>query len=162
GWWFGRLPPPPDRPNVLILTLDTTRADHLRSFGYLRRTTPNLDRLARRSFVFPNAWAPMATTLPSHTSLLTGAWPLEHGVLATIGHGGRRTLPTDALVPVPERFRRAGWQTAAFVSATPLAEGTGIERGFEKFDHAPDKLVRKAWGTTDAACGWLRRHGDAP
>ncbi|MEQ1504692.1 MAG: sulfatase [Myxococcota bacterium] len=155
------LPKRPEVPNLLLVTLDTTRADHLGPYGYLRDTTPALDALAARSTVYTAAWAPMATTLPSHTSLMTGVWPLEHGVLANVQHGGRRTLPSDRLVPVAELFRAAGYLTAAFVSATPLKSGTGIERGFATFDQS-DRNVRHARHTTDAAIAWLERYGRSP
>ncbi|MEQ1566158.1 MAG: sulfatase [Myxococcota bacterium] len=159
--WLGCTPPVPDQPNVLLITLDTTRADHLASYGYPRRTTPNLDALAARAYRFTDAWAPMATTLPSHTSLLTGTWPLEHGVLGNVAHGGRRTLPSDALRPVTELFHDRGYVTAAFVSATPLATGTGVERGFDTFDDA-GRNVRHAHRTTEAAAGWLRKNAKKP
>lgn len=155
------IPPPCARPNLLLITLDTTRADHLPMYGYVRDTTPNLRRLAQRSRLFSAAWAPMATTLPSHTSLMTGAWPLEHGVLGNAEHGGRIALPTDALQPIAGLLRDAGYQTAAFVSATPVREGTGIERGFEVFDD-PERNVRHAKQTTTAAARWLREHGGEP
>ena len=68
-------------PPILILTLDTTRADHLGLYGYFRDTSPNLDILASQSLVFDDAIAPMATTLPSHLSLMTGLQPLEFAKL---------------------------------------------------------------------------------
>lgn len=154
-------PAAPVRPNVLLITLDTTRADHLSSYGYFRSTTPRLDGLARRSIVFEDAWAPMATTLPSHLSMMTARWPLEHGVLANVEQGGQRLRPTSALVPAAELFTRAGWNTAAFVSATPVKQGSGIERGFAVFDE-DHRAVRHARQTTDAALEWLRHNGSAP
>ena len=161
AWLYDDLAQPAARPNVLIITLDTTRADHLSPYGYFRQTTPQLDRLARRSLTFEVAWAPMATTLPSHTSLMTGTWPLEHGVLSNIEHGGRRARPSDDLVPLSDLFAAAGWQTGAFVSAAPLYRGTGIERGFQRFDHW-ERPRRHARATTDAALKWIRKREDAP
>jgi arylsulfatase A-like enzyme len=160
---LGKLPAGLERSelNVLLITLDTTRADHLSAYGYFRRTSPTLDRLARRSLTFDAAWAPMATTLPSHVSLMSGVWPLEHGVLGNIEHGGRRMRPSAAIVPVAELFDAAGWATGGFVSAPPLHQGTGIERGFDTFDQG-EKLHRSARGTTDAATAWLRRHVREP
>ena len=158
---FDALAPIPDRANVLLITLDTTRADHLSAYGYFRSTTPNLARLSRRSLIFDRAWAPMATTLPSHTSLMTGTWPLEHGVLGNVEHGGRRSRPSDGLVPLAELFSDAGWRTGAFVSAVPVYEGTGIERGFAAFDQW-DRPRRHARATTDAAAKWIREQRKAP
>ena len=79
-----------ERPNILLITLDTTRADHLSAYGYYRETTPVLDKLAHKSVFFEHFVAPMATTLPTHTSLFTGTYPLEHGVRANVTHGGRQ------------------------------------------------------------------------
>ncbi|MEZ4238162.1 MAG: sulfatase [Myxococcota bacterium] len=155
-------PAPPDGPvNVLLVTLDTTRADHLSAYGYIRPTTPHLRALAERSLTFDAAWAPMATTLPSHTSLMTGVWPLEHGVLSNVEHGGRRLVASEAIVPAAQLFADAGYATAAFVSAAPLHRGTGIERGFATFDQG-DRVVRPGRVTTEAALGWLREHVREP
>jgi Sulfatase len=76
-----RPPPTVLRPNILILTLDTTRADHLGAYGYFRDTSPAIDALARESIVFERAIAPMATTLPTHVSVFTATAPIEHGRL---------------------------------------------------------------------------------
>jgi arylsulfatase A-like enzyme len=144
------------RQNVLLITLDTTRADHLATYGYFRETTPHLDRLAGESVVFDQFLVPMATTLPTHTSIFTGAWPLEHGVLANIKHGGMVHRSSESLESVVEVFQRAGYRTAGFVSASPLKRGTGVEQGFKNFDE-PEAPSRNAFRTVDRARGWLRR-----
>ncbi len=154
-------PRPPDRPDVLIVTLDTTRADHLGSWGYFRDTSPELDALARESIVFDAAYAPMATTLPTHVSVFTATAPLEHGVLANTTQGGQRFVPAPQLRPAAEVARDAGYSTAAFVSAAPLKRGSGVETGFATFGEPEDKH-RPATGTIDAAIGWLEANGDAP
>ena len=74
----------PGKPDVVIITVDTLRADHLGCYGYFRETSPHIDALARESLVFESCLAPMATTLPTHTSLFTATWPIEHGVLANV------------------------------------------------------------------------------
>ncbi len=84
-------------PNIVLITLDTTRADHLGAYGYFRDTSPRIDAFAEQSIVFEHAIAPMATTLPTHVSILTATYPLEHGVLANVMHGGRRFLPAAGL-----------------------------------------------------------------
>src|SRR5690242_4539382 len=66
--------------NVVLVTIDTLRADHLPSYGYNRVRTPNLDRLAKQSFLFENAFAHVPMTLPSHCSIMTGLLPVSHGV----------------------------------------------------------------------------------
>lgn len=149
--------PEPSWPNVVIVTLDTTRADHLGLYGYFRDTSPHLDAFAGQALVFEEALAPMATTLPTHTSLLTATEPLEHGVLANLGHGGRRFVPSAALRSFATVAAAAGFETGAFVSAAPLKRGSGVEEGFATFDEpAGQATVRKGDATVDAALAWLR------
>jgi arylsulfatase A-like enzyme len=145
----------PSPPNIVVVTLDTTRADHLGLYGYFRDTSPRLDEFAAEGLVFDGALAPMAVTLPSHLSLFTAAHPLEHGVLDNHNRG-RRWLAPSALRSFPEACREAGYRTAAFVSAAPLRAGSGIERGFETFDE-PDarSSQRDGRATTDRAVAWL-------
>ena len=147
-------PAPP--PNVVLVTLDTTRADHLGLYGYFRDTSPQLDAFAAGSIVYERALTPMATTLPAHTSILTGRAPLEHGVLANLEHGGRRFAPAPGLRSFAEFCREAGWRTGAFVSAAPLERGSGLEAGFE-IDHQPGEGFPQRRGefTANAALRWL-------
>jgi arylsulfatase len=154
-------PPPSDLPNLLVVTLDTTRADHLGTYGYFRETSPVLDDLARNSLVFENAIAPIATTLPSHVSLFTGTAPYEHGVLANETQAGQRFVPAAGLRPISEIAARLGYRTAAFVSAAPLKRDSGIETGFETFDEPAGKR-RAGRETADAAIEWLSRVGATP
>jgi arylsulfatase A-like enzyme len=157
----GCAPSPP--PNLVVVTLDTTRADHLGLYGYFRDTSPRLDALGRESIVFERAFAPMAITLPSHLSLFTASHPLEHGVLANQRRHGRRWSASPGLVSFAQAARRAGHRTAAFVSAAPLRAGSGIEAGFEVYDEPPaDLSARSGQLTTDAALAWLAQIGDAP
>jgi len=145
------------RPNILLITLDTTRADHMSAYGYYRETTPTLDALAHKSIFFENFIAPMATTLPTHTSLFTGTYPLEHGVRANVMHGGQRFRASPSLQSIADVLRDSGYQTAAFVSATPLKAGSGIESGFDHFDQ-PTTVHRSASRTTQRAFKWTRQH----
>ena len=148
-------------PNIVIVTLDTTRADHLGLYGYPRDTSPMLDRFAEQAIVFDRAIVPMATTLPTHTSLFTATQPLEHGVLANSTQGGRRFVSAPQLRLFAELARAAGWQTAAFVSGLPLKRGSGLEQGFESFDE-PGGKERRAGATTSAAIDWLAAKPRAP
>jgi arylsulfatase len=150
-------------PNLVIVTLDTTRADHLGFYGYFRDTSPRFDALAADSIVFDRAIAPMATTLPTHVSLFTGAYPLEHGVLANVMHGGRRFVPAAGLRSFASVAGEAGYRTAAFVSAAPLKRDSGIDAGFEVFDEpAPTASQRPGPDTTDAVLAWLDQQGPVP
>src|SRR5262245_34154602 len=121
----------PSEPNLVFITLDTTRADHLGLYGYFRETSPALDAFAKQAIVFERNLSPMATTLPTHTTLFTATQPLEHGVLANGTHDGSRFVPTPQLRLLAELARSGGWRTGAFVSAAPLKKGSGIETGFE-------------------------------
>ena len=130
------------QPNVLIITIDTLRADHLGFLGYGRPTSPRLDKLAAESVVFERAYAPIATTLPSHTSMFTGVAPHEHGVLANITDG-RTYERREDLSTLPELFEAAGYATRAVVAATPLQPRFGLDAGFGGYS-GPKKQQRVA------------------
>ena len=147
-------PVDPAPPDIALITLDTTRADHLGCYGYHRNTSPEIDRFAEGALLFERHIVPMSTTLPSHMSLMTAVYPGEHGVLANIKHGGRPVVAAGTLHLFAEFAREEGLATAAFVSAAPLKQGSGIERGFELFDQ-PEGRERRAATTTDRALAWL-------
>ncbi len=120
--------PQPARANVLLITIDTLRRDHVSSYGYRRETTPNLDRLAAEGLIFDNASTPRAKTSPALASLFTGSYPHEHGVRELL-------QPLDPEVPVlAQALRRAGYQCAAIVGNYVLQERhCGFARGFEHY-----------------------------
>ncbi len=116
--------------NVLLITLDTTRTDHLSAYGYARDTSPRLAELAAEGVRFDAAYAPTATTAPSHASLFTAAMPPLHGVL-------KNGIPLSAELPtLAEEFAAAGYDTAAVVSSFVLTSRFGLSRGFSHFDDA--------------------------
>ncbi len=120
----------PERPvSVLLITLDTTRADRIGCYGYPDAGTPTIDALAARGAVFGRALAPVPITLPSHTSLMTGSYPPYHGVR----DNGLYTVAPE-LLTLAESFAASGRRTAAFVSAFPLDSAFGLDAGFEVFD----------------------------
>jgi arylsulfatase len=145
----------------VIVTLDTTRADHLGLYGYFRDTSPALDAFAKQALVFERNIVPMATTLPTHTSIFTSTHPLEHGVLANGTYDGSRFVPAPGLQPLADVAQAGGWRTAAFVSSAPLKRGSGIEIGFEHFDE-PDGAQRAGQETTRAALAWLAQVQEVP
>ena len=127
--------PADGRPSVLLITIDTTRADRLHSYGNDRIETPHLDRLARQGVRFERAYTAVPSTLPSHATILTGVYPARHGV----HDNGIYALPGGAQT-LTERFREAGYRTGAFVSAFVLDAQFGLAQGFETYDdqmHAP-------------------------
>ena len=158
---------PVERPNVLLVTVDTLRADRLGCYGFRDASTPVLDGLARRGVRFATAVVHTPLTGPSHASILTGLSPLGHGFRNNSGF----TL-TDRVQTAAEVFKGAGYQTAAFVSGFPLDRRFGFDRGFDTYDdHLPRGTDRRrtphverfADATTDAVLQWLggRSGGDA-
>jgi hypothetical protein len=129
--------PPAGARDVLLVTLDTTRADRLSVYGYPRGTTPGIDRLSRSSLLWEVTYAPIPLTNPSHSSLFTGLLPREHGV-----RNNGTALPDSFETFVPD-LARAGWRCAAFISGIPLKSGlSGLARGFETYDDALSPLER--------------------
>ncbi len=123
-------PPADPKPNIVLVVLDTTRADALSAYGNARPTTPRLDELARSGARFERAYATDFWTLPSHASLLTGLHPSEHG--ATSESDSLRTS-VDTLA---EQLAAAGWRTGAFVSNPWLSRERGFAQGFELYHEA--------------------------
>jgi arylsulfatase A-like enzyme len=115
--------------SVLLITLDTTRADALGAYGCSPSVTPVLDRLAAEGVVFEQAYTVAPLTLPAHASMLTGLFPPRHGVR----DNGLVPLPQSA-VTLAERARGAGFQTAAFLGSVVLDEGFGLEQGFARYE----------------------------
>ena len=145
-------PPAASRPWLLLVTLDTTRAD---SLGYEGApvATPNLDALAASSVRFANARTTAPTTLPSHTSMLSGLYPYEHGI-----HENSRPV-AEATPLVQDRLRTLGYETAAFISGFPLSREFGLARGFDHYDDdlGADGVERSARETTASASRFLER-----
>ena len=119
--------PPAPRTNLLLVSLDTLRADHVRAYGYERDTTPHLDRLAEQGTLFETMIAESSWTLPSHMTLFTGRSSRVHGV----SHDGARLGPRHP--PLAERLRAAGYRTEGFVSAPYVHPICGFDRGFERY-----------------------------
>ena len=117
------------RFNVLLITLDTTRADRLGCYGYDKAETPALDGLAARGVRYENAYTPVPLTLPSHATILTGLNPPEHG----LHDNGRGSLGPGPIV-LAEIFRDRGYRTAAFLATFVLDKRFGLNRGFEVYD----------------------------
>ena len=154
-------------PAVIMITIDTLRADHLACYGYRRIETPSIDALAGEGIRFEHAYAQVPLTLPSHAVILTGAYPVSNSVRDLISTGLPATVPTLA-----EILRRNGYRTAAFVSSFVLNSMWGLARGFEVYDDETDVekgankspwlLDRRGDRTMDRALAWLDSHSDRP
>lgn len=163
----------PDRPNVLLISIDTLRADHVSCLGYARRTTPNLDRLAEDGIVFRNAAAASPWTVPSHMSMFTGLYPSFHGLLST------KMSMADGITTLADVLKANGYTTAAYVTGPMLNAKFGYGKGFEFYDDFSvtfqhkfdifDEGVPEHTGINDLVTspvvtrlvtGWLERQGE--
>ena len=147
--------PPPPETSVLVLTLDTTRTDALGCYDGVGRPTPHLDRLAAEGVVFDNAFSCAPITLPAHSSLWTGLYPIRHGVR----DNGMGSLPASAR-SLAERAEERGYRTGAFVASVVLDPAFGLDQGFERYDAEIDEGEdahgeRPAREVVDAALTWL-------
>jgi arylsulfatase A-like enzyme/Flp pilus assembly protein TadD len=151
--------------NVLLFTLDTTRADHIGCYGYPNVRTPNIDGLAAAGILFKNATAQAPLTLPSHASIFTGTYPFVHGVR---DNGGFYLEPDK--ITLAEVLQKSGWATSAFVGAFVLDSRWGLNQGFDyyydNFDFAKykkislDSVQREGGEVTKAFFDWFETNGD--
>ena len=134
-------------PNLVVLFVDTLRADHLHCYGYPRQTTPNLDSLARTGTVFRNAVSQASFSLPAYATIFTSLFPLNHGMLE-VSQPLSRKLHTLA-----EHLAASGYRTAAFVGDGQLAPNFGLGRGFQTF-RSVASFTSLYW-SVPAAVEWL-------
>jgi arylsulfatase A-like enzyme/Flp pilus assembly protein TadD len=128
GWRYARASAPINGP-IILISIDTLRADHLPVYGYTKVRTPAIDALARDGVVFDHAYSHAPQTLPAHTALLSGRLPFDTGVRDNIGF----TIKPDVRL-LPQMLRDRGYATGGVVSAYVLRRETGIARGFDFFD----------------------------
>ncbi len=154
-------------PNLLLVTIDTLRADHVGAYGYSLGRTPTLDGLAKDGVLLEDAVAHVPQTRPSHVTLLTGRYPYEHGVRDNAQGPLAPRWPTLA-----ERLRGAGWDTGAAIGAYPVSRPSGLDRGFAFFDDPfgawqgattrDATSERRAGAVADKALEWLKRPRSSP
>jgi arylsulfatase A-like enzyme/Tfp pilus assembly protein PilF len=150
--------------NLLLVTIDTLRADHLPAYGYTKIHTPNLDRLANESFVFEDAIAQVPMTLPSHTSILTGLLPPVHGIRDNAGF-----ILDPKVNTLAEILKSKNYKTAAFISAFVLDSQFGLDQGFDLYSDNfsliqaqtdSSHLSRRAEETELEVDAWLKKNSD--
>ncbi len=148
-------------PPIVLVSIDTLRADRLPAYGFSGVETPAIDALARDAILFADARAPYPLTLPSHATLFTGRLTPVHGIRDNIGY----TLDSERHATLAARLARRGYATAGFASSFVLRRATGVAAGFDTWD-APDELPpgapldaaqRPAEETVSAALRWLER-----
>lgn len=157
---FTRLRPAPDSVNLVVITLDTTRADRLGCYGFSGVATPHIDALCREGVVFDASTATVPLTFPSHSSIFTGLVPPNHGVRDNGGF-----FLGEEQVTLAERLRDAGFETGAFVAAWVLEKKWGLAQGFDhysdQFDLSKYKVVslgtvqKRGDEVMDDALAWL-------
>jgi arylsulfatase A-like enzyme/Tfp pilus assembly protein PilF len=151
---------------VILISIDTLRADHLPAYGYAGVATPAIDALAHDGVVFENAYSQIPLTLPSHSTMMTGLMPSNHGVRDNAGY----SLDTGRHLDLPRLLSAAGYATGGFVSTYVLRPETGIAAGFATYDGdipyergAPlDMAQRSGAETGKRAAAWLRDHAQGP
>jgi arylsulfatase A-like enzyme len=115
------------QPNIIVILIDTLRADHLSCYAYQRRTSPCIDRIAEQGVLYEHAISPAAWTPPAHASLFTGTYPSRHGVDRS------HLVLNPELTPLPEALRRHGYRTFGISSNYWLSRETGFDSGFDVF-----------------------------
>jgi len=141
----------PASKSFVLISLDTTRADHLHCYGYALPTSPTLDRLAAQGILFENVITQAVNTGPSHATIFTGLLPISHQVRF---NGEPLSIEFETLATL---LGKAGYRTAAFVSGyTLLASQSGLQRGFEVYDDRFSGQDRRAEETVDHALEWLK------
>ncbi|MCP3960108.1 MAG: sulfatase [bacterium] len=149
-----RLPSAPFEPrNVILISIDTLRADHLGCYGYARETSPRIDRLAAESVLFELAIAQAPSTLPSHASMFSSLWPAHHGAYFM----RREALPPSVLT-LAEVLRENGYRTAAFTGGGQMAPEFGLDQGFDLYEVLG--ATADTGQTVKRAAEWLAEGGE--
>ena len=150
---------PPKRPNILLITVDTLRADRVSCYDGSHLKTPHIDGLAEQGVQFTRAFANTSTTLPSHANIMLGVSPLYHGV-----HENQHFVIREQFLTLAEHLKASGYTTGAFVGAFPLDRKFGLAQGFDVYDDnfghrssgAKMDLERRAEEVTAPAFSWAK------
>jgi choline-sulfatase len=157
------------QPNLVLITVDTLRADHLGCYGYKSIQTPNMDRLASEGVRFETVVSQVPLTLPSHCTIMTGTYPVFHGVRDNVGY----RLP-ESKTTLAAMLKNQHYQTAAFVGAYVLNAKFGLNQGFDHYDDKIDgtsrsgpavnlnEVERPAGEVISRAMGWLSEQPRSP
>ncbi|MCE9593851.1 MAG: sulfatase-like hydrolase/transferase [Planctomycetes bacterium] len=163
------------KPNVVLISIDTLRADALEPWGATRPTSPHLSALAQESWVFQHAYSQAGVTAPSHMSLLTSLYPTVHGV-SNLSVSGKRLAAADAeqakairvdakVETLATVLTRNGWRSAAFTGGGNVSRELGFDQGFEEFDDSPSNGVDGndgPWFDETHVAAWIEKHRAEP
>src|SRR5271157_2288480 len=161
---------PPSKPNIVLITIDTTRADRMGFLGSNRGITPHLDAVAKQGYVFSRAYSQVPLTVPSHASLLTGTYP-QFNHINDFGGAIAKDLPY-----LPDQLHQNGYRTAAFVASLVLDPKSGLapgmDRGFDSYDagfrtkhdyeNRYETVERRAEDVVGHAIAWLKKRPEGP
>ncbi|MFY9550584.1 MAG: sulfatase, partial [Thermoanaerobaculia bacterium] len=151
---------------VILISIDTLRADHLPAYGYRKVETPNLDALRRDSVLFENAYSHVPLTLPSHVTIFTGLLPPQSGVRDNLGYALGPAPPT-----LGSALKAKGYATGGAVSSIVLSHATGVSRGFDfyedgieptKANQTISRVQRNGAETAALLTNWIRGRGKGP
>lgn len=159
-WFLTQQRSVPDIKHVVLISMDTTRADYLSCYGYKQKTTPNIDKLADKGYLFKETTTTIPLTLPAHTSMLTGTIPPHHGK-----HENKDPYFDPSNVTLAELLKMKGYSTGAFVGAQILNRSFGLNRGFDTYqDEFAEKGASERRGeeVNRAAFDWLEKQKDSP
>ena len=151
--WF-LVPGKAEIRNVLLISLDTTRADHLGCYGFSKSTTPNIDAIAEDGILFEHAITPVPLTLPAHISVLAGTYPPYHQV-----HDNLDVWLSPSSITLAELLREHGFTTGAVVSSVVLERKYRLDQGFDIYNDqfkktdAADDPIERIGGDTSRRCG---------
>lgn len=148
------------KPNIIAISIDTLRADHLGAYGYERDTSPNLDRIFKEGFLFEHCMSASSWTTPSHATFFTGLHPVDHRAGTHLGLRLRSEFTTLA-----DLAHDAGYLTAAYTEGVAVGGSLGFYQGFDRYSDGPAKrptLPKTAEATFGRAKRWLDRYGDLP
>ena len=161
-----RAVPAPENAPVILISIDTLRADHLPLYGYTKVATPHIDALRADGILYDNAYSHCPMTLPSHVSLLTGLLPTEHEVRNNLGY----TFDAIKHPTLPQKLKERGYATGAAVSSYVLRAETGLGAAFDFYDDAipvattgaTSEHQRSGTATLAAAKTWIGQHASQP
>ncbi|MHC5213529.1 MAG: sulfatase, partial [Planctomycetota bacterium] len=150
----------PSIRHVVLISMDTTRADYLSCYGYPLKTTPNIDAVAAEAVRFEHVISPVPLTLPSHSTMMTGTIPPRHGV-----HDNLNYTLGDSNVTLAEVLKLNGYTTGAVISSYVLESRFGLDQGFDDYDDEFDQTLTDAAGdqrrggeVSEHAVRWLQEH----